>query len=158
MAQETKLTAEGLKKLQAELDELVNVKRPEILERIKEARAQGDLSENAEYEQAREDQGFNEGRIKELEEMLKHAVVIEDNGSSDAINFGSTVVLEDMEFGDQDTYTIVGTAEADSFKGLISNDSPVGAAILGHHVNDVVDVNTPAGVLKYKIVEIKNKD
>lgn len=154
MAKETQLTAEGLKKLQEELDYLVTVKRVEITERLKEARAQGDLSENAEYEQAREDQGFNEGRIQELEQMLKTAVVV-DVSNKDVVNFGATVVLEDMEFGDQETYTIVGTAEADSFAGKISNDSPVGAAILGQKAGDVVDVNTPAGVLKYKIVEIK---
>ena len=156
MAKETQLTAEGLKKLQDELEYLVTVKRPEITERLKEARAQGDLSENAEYEQAREDQSFNEGRIQELEQMLKHAVVVEDAATNkDVVNFGATVVLEDMEFGDQETYTIVGTAEADSFAGKISNDSPVGAAIIGQKAGDIVEVSTPAGVLQYKIVEIK---
>lgn len=156
MAKETQLTAEGLKKLQDELEYLVTVKRPEITERLKEARAQGDLSENAEYEQAREDQSFNEGRIQELEQMLKHAVVVEDNAANkDVVNFGATVILEDMEFGEEEEYTIVGTAEADSFAGKISNDSPVGAAILGQKAGTVVEVNTPAGVLKYKIVEIK---
>lgn len=156
MAKETQLTAEGLRKLQEELEYLVTVKRPEITERLKEARAQGDLSENAEYEQAREDQGFNEGRIQELEQMLKTAVVIDEAAANkDVVNFGATVVLEDMEFGDKEEYTIVGTAEADSFAGKISNDSPVGAAILGQKAGDIVDVMTPAGVLKYKIVEIK---
>ena len=156
MAKETQLTAEGLKKLQEELEFLVTVKRPEITERLKEARAQGDLSENAEYEQAREDQSFNEGRIQELEQMLKHAVVIEEAAANkDVVNFGSTVILEDMEFGEQEEYTIVGTAEADSFAGKISNDSPVGAAILGQKAGNIVEVNTPAGVLQYKIVEIK---
>ena len=156
MAKETQLTAEGLKKLQEELEFLVTVKRPEITERLKEARAQGDLSENAEYEQAREDQSFNEGRIQELEQMLKHAVVIEEAvANKDVVNFGSTVILEDMEFGEQEEYTIVGTAEADSFAGKISNDSPVGAAILGQKAGNIVEVNTPAGVLQYKIVEIK---
>lgn len=156
MAKETQLTAEGKKKLQEELDYLVTVKRTEITERLKEARAQGDLSENAEYEQAREDQSFNEGRIQELEQMLKNAVVIDDSQSNkDVVNFGATVILEDMEIGEQEEYTIVGTAEADSFAGKISNDSPVGAAILGRKAGDVVEVATPAGVLQYKIIEIK---
>ena len=122
MAKETQLTAEGLKKLQEELEFLVTVKRPEITERLKEARAQGDLSENAEYEQAREDQSFNEGRIQELEQMLKHAVVVEEAAANkDVVNFGSTVILEDMEFGEQEEYTIVGTAEADSFAAFCNN-------------------------------------
>lgn len=157
-SKEIKLTAEGLKKLQEELDFLTTVKRPEILERIKEARAQGDLSENSEYDQAREDQGFNEGRIKDIEEMLKNVVIIDEAANKDTINLGTTVVLEDVEFGDQDTYTIVGTVEADPFKGLISNDSPVGAAVLGHKAGDIVTVNAPNGALEYRIVEIINKD
>lgn len=155
---EIKLTAEGLKKLQEELETLITVKRPEVLERLKEARAQGDLSENSEYDQAREDMGFIDGRIEEIQQMLKIVVVIDEATNNDTINLGSTVVLEDVEFGDQDTYTIVGTVEADPFKGLISNDSPVGAAVLGHKAGDVVTVNTPNGALEYKIVEIKIKD
>ena len=158
MEQKFEITAEGLKKLQERLDYCVNVKRAEILERIKEARAQGDLSENSEYDQAREDQGFNEGEITELEQKIKNAVIIETSSNNDTINLGSTVVLEDMEFGDQETYTVVGTVEADPFKGLISNDSPVGAAVLGHKAGDVVVVNAPNGALEYKIVEIKSKD
>lgn len=155
MAKEIILTAEGLKAKQDELDYLVTVKRPEILERIKEARAQGDLSENSEYDQAREDQGRNEGRIQELEAEIKNAVVLDESTNKDVVNLGATVVLEDMEFGDTETYTIVGTAEADPFAGKISNDSPVGAAVLGQKAGTVVTVATPAGVLNYKIVEIK---
>lgn len=159
MEQKFEITALGLKKLQDELDERVNVKRPEILERLKEARAQGDLSENSEYDQAREDQGFNEGKISELEQKIKNAVIIEEvTSNTGVVNLGSVVVLEDMEFGDQETYTIVGTVEADPFNGLISNDSPVGAAVLGKKAGEVVTVTTPAGALEYKIVEIKNKD
>ncbi len=159
MAQETKLTAEGVKKLQAELEERITVRRVEITERLKEARAQGDLSENAEYDQAREDQGFNEGRIQELELMLKSAVVVEDTTvDKDVVNFGAEVVLEDLEFGERETFTIVGTAEADPFENKISNDSPVGSAILGKKVGTNVTVSTPAGHLEYKIVEIINKD
>ena len=155
MAKEIILTAEGLKAKQDELDYLVTVKRPEILERIKEARAQGDLSENSEYDQAREDQGRNEGRIQELEAEIKNAVVLDESTNKEVVNLGATVVLEDMEFGDTETYTIVGTAEADPFAGKISNDSPVGAAVLGQKAGTVVTVATPAGVLNYKIVEIK---
>ena len=155
MAKEIILTAEGLKAKQDELDYLVTVKRPEILERIKEARAQGDLSENSEYDQAREDQGRNEGRIQELEAEIKNAVVLDEATNKEVVNLGATVVLEDMEFGDTETYTIVGTAEADPFAGKISNDSPVGAAVLGQKAGTVVNVVTPAGILNYKIVEIK---
>lgn len=153
-----KLTADGLKKLQEELETLTTVKRPEVLERLKEARAQGDLSENSEYDQAREDMGFIDGRIEEIKQMLKDVAVIDEATNKDTINLGSTVVLEDIEFGDKETYTIVGTVEADPFKGLISNDSPVGAAVIGHKAGDVVVVNTPNGALEYRIVEILVKD
>lgn len=159
MAQETKLTAEGVKKLQAELEERITIKRVEITERLKEARAQGDLSENAEYDQAREDQGFNEGRIQELEHMLKSAVVVENTTTDkDVVNFGAVVVLEDLELGEKETFTIVGTAEADPFANKISNDSPVGNAILKKRVGEIVPVPTPAGHIEYKIVEILNND
>lgn len=153
-----KLTADGLKKLQEELETLTTVKRPEVLERLKEARAQGDLSENSEYDQAREDMGFIDGRIEEIKQMLKHVAVIDEATNRDTVNLGSTVVLEDVEFGDKETYTIVGTVEADPFKGLISNDSPVGAAVIGHKAGDVVVVNAPNGALEYRIVEILVKD
>lgn len=153
-----KLTADGLKKLQEELETLTTVKRPEVLERLKEARAQGDLSENSEYDQAREDMGFIDGRIEEIKQMLKDVAVIDEATNKDTINLGSTVVLEDIEFGDKETYTIVGTVEADPFKGLISNDSPVGAAVIGHKAGDVVVVNAPNGALEYRIVEILVKD
>lgn len=153
-----KLTADGLKKLQEELETLTTVKRPEVLERLKEARAQGDLSENSEYDQAREDMGFIDGRIEEIKQMLKDVAVIDEATNKDTINLGSTVVLEDVEFGDKETYTIVGTVEADPFKGLISNDSPVGAAVIGHKAGDVVVVNAPNGALEYRIVEILVKD
>ena len=151
---ETILTAGGLQKLQDELDELVNVKRPEVVQRLKEARAQGDLSENAEYDQAKEDQGNIEGRIKELEKMIETAKIIEKKASSE-VSLASVVVLRDEEFGDEETYTIVGPTEADPFAGKISNESPVGVAILGKKAGDVVEVNTPAGVLKYVIVSVE---
>lgn len=155
-AKETILTAEGLQKLKDELEFLVNVKRPEITQRLKEARAQGDLSENAEYEQAREDQSFNEGKIMELEQLIKTAKVIEAAAnSSGLVSLGSTVILKDLEFGDEETYSIVGTTEADPFENRISNESPVGRAILGKGEGTIVEVPTPEGVLKYEIMSVK---
>ena len=127
-SKETILTAEGLRKLKEELAQRKGEIREEIVERLKEARAQGDLSENSEYDQAKEDQGKNEGRILELEQMIKTATIID---------------------------TIVGTTEADPFENRISNESPVGAAILGRKVHDVVVTKTPVGELSYEIVEIK---
>ena len=154
---ETILTAEGLEKLKDELAQRKGVIREEIVERLKEARAQGDLSENSEDDQAKEDQGKNEGRIIELEQMIKTATIIDDSASKDAgvVSLGSTVILEDMETGEQETYTIVGTTEADPFANRISNESPVGAAILSKKVHSTVIVKTPAGELSYKIIEIK---
>ena len=156
---ETILTAEGLEKLKDELAQRKGVIREEIVERLKEARAQGDLSENSEYDQAKEDQGKNEGRIIELEQMIKTATIIDDSASKDAgvVSLGSTVILEDMETGEQETYTIVGTTEADPFANRISNESPVGAAILSKKVHSTVIVKTPAGELSYKIIEIKSE-
>ena len=157
---ETILTAEGLEKLKDELAQRKGVIREEIVERLKEARAQGDLSENSEYDQAKEDQGKNEGRIIELEQMIKTATIIDDSASKDAgvVSLGSTVILEDMETGEQETYTIVGTTEADPFENRISNESPVGKALIGRKVNDVVDVETQAGILKYKVLEIQRSN
>lgn len=156
-SKETILTADGLKKLQEELAQRKGEIREEIVERLKEARAQGDLSENSEYDQAKEDQGKNEGRILELEQMIKTATIIDDSASKAAgiVSLGSTVLLKDVETGDEETYTIVGTTEADPFENRISNESPVGAAILGRKVYDVVITKTPVGELSYEIVEIK---
>ncbi len=154
---ETILTADGLRKLQEELAERKGAIREEIVERLKEARAQGDLSENSEYDQAKEDQGKNEGRIIELEYMIKNATIIDNAASKEAgiVSLGSTVLLKDVETGEEETYSIVGTTEADPFENRISNESPVGAAILGKKVGDTVIVNTPVGELSYKIEEIK---
>ena len=155
-SKETILTAEGLRKLKEELAQRKGEIREEIVERLKEARAQGDLSENSEYDQAKEDQGKNEGRILELEQMIKTATIIDDSASKAGIvSLGSTVLLKDVETGDEETYTIVGTTEADPFENRISNESPVGAAILGCKVHDVVVTKTPVGELSYEIVEIK---
>lgn len=154
---ETQITAEGLQKLEEELAQRKSVIREEILERIKEARAQGDLSENSEYDQAKEDQGKNESRIVELEQMIKTAVIIDTSASSKEgkVSLGCTVVLKDMETGEEETYTLVGTTEADPFDNKISNESPVGKAVIGKKIGDVVVAVTPAGELSYKILEVK---
>ena len=157
MAEQTILTEEGLKKLEDELDYLRSEKRQQVAERLKIAISYGDISENSEYDDAKSEQAFIEGRIIELEQMINTAIIIDDSASKkkDVVSLGSTVVVRDLETGDEDTYTIVGTTEADPFKNRISNESPVGAAILGHKVNTIVQVNTPAGELSYKIIEIK---
>ena len=154
---ETQITAEGLQKLEEELAQRKSVIREEILERIKEARAQGDLSENSEYDQAKEDQGKNESRIVELEQMIKTAVIIDISASSKEgkVSLGCTVVLKDMETDEEETYTLVGTTEADPFDNKISNESPVGKAVIGKKIGDVVVAVTPAGELSYKILEVK---
>ena len=153
---ETQITAEGLQKLEEELAQRKSVIREEILERIKEARAQGDLSENSEYDQAKEDQGKNESRIVELEQMIKTAVIIDTSASSKEgkVSLGCTVVLKDMETDEEETYTLVGTTEADPFDNKISNESPVGKAVIGKKIGDVVVAVTPAGELSYKILEV----
>ena len=154
---ETQITAEGLKRLEEELAQRKGAIREEIVERLKEARAQGDLSENSEYDQAKEDQGKNESRIVELEQMIKTAVIIDTtaSGKEGIVSLGCTVVLKDVETGEEETYAIVGTTEADPFNNKISNESPVGSAILGKKVHDVVVANTPAGELSYEIMDVK---
>ena len=154
---ETQITAEGLRKLEEELAQRKGPIREEIVERLKEARAQGDLSENSEYDQAKEDQGKNESRIVELEQMIKTAVIIDTSasGKEGIVSLGCTVILKDVETGEEETYTVVGTTEADPFNNKISNESPVGTAILGKKVHDVVVANTPAGELSYEILEVK---
>ena len=154
---ETQITAEGLQKLEEELAQRKGAIREEILERIKEARAQGDLSENSEYDQAKEDQGKNESRIVELEQMIKTAVIIDTSASSKEgkVSLGCTVVLKEMETEEEESYTLVGTTEADPFENKISNESPVGKAVIGKKIGDVVIAVTPAGELSYKILEVK---
>ncbi len=149
------LTHAGMEKMEKELIELKTVKRQEVAQKIKEARAQGDLSENAEYDAAKEEQGTIETRIVEIEKMLRNAQVIdEDETSVDKVSLGSNVVLYDYEFEEDITYTIVGSTEADPMEGLISNESPVGAALLGKAVGEDVEVTTPGGVMKFKVKEI----
>lgn len=150
------LTQEGLKKLEDELENLKSVKRREVAERIKVAIGYGDISENSEYEDAKNEQAFIEGRIITLEKMLRNARIINnDEIDTNIVSIGSTVIVEDLEFGDKMEYTIVGTAESDPLENRISNESPVGKAILGKQKGTTVDVNVPAGVIQYKIIEIK---
>ena len=153
---ETILTAEGLIKLEEELNNLRTVRRQEVAERLKVAISYGDISENSEYDDAKSEQAFIEGRILELEQMINTATIIDDtaNKKKGVVGLGSVVVVKDMETGEEEVYTIVGTTEADPFENRISNESPVGAAILGQKVNNVVQVNTPVGELAYKIVKV----
>lgn len=152
------LTYEGLKKLEEELEDLKTVKRKEVAEKIKEARGQGDLSENAEYDAAKEEQGEIESRIVVIEKMLRNAEVIDDDEvSADIITVGSKVKIWDVEFEEEVVYTIVGSAEADPMNmdnGKISNESPVGRGLLGHTIGDVVSIETPGGVIEFKVLEI----
>ena len=150
------LTQDGLKKLEEELEHLKSVKRREVAERIKVAIGYGDISENSEYEDAKNEQAFIEGRIITLEKMLRNARIINnDEVDTETVSVGSIVTLEDLEFKDIVEYSIVGSAESDPLKNKISNESPVGKAILGKKKGATVDVSVPAGVIQYKIVDIK---
>lgn len=156
MAKQTILTYEGLKKLEEELEYLKTVKRQEVAERIKQARAFGDLSENSEYDEAKNEQAFVEGRIATLEAMLRNAKVIdEEDITVDRVSIGCTVKVYDEDLKEEMEYTIVGSAEADPANMKISDESPVGKALLGHHVGDIVDVEVPDGIVKMKVLEIK---
>ncbi|MCR4693769.1 MAG: transcription elongation factor GreA [Pseudobutyrivibrio sp.] len=154
-AKKNLLTAEGLTALQDELDDLKINRRKEVSQKIKEAREQGDLSENAEYDAAKDEQRDIEARIEEIEKILKNAEVVSEEHDTKNINIGWTVKLLDMEFDEETEYRIVGSTEANSLKGKISNESPVGKAILGHKKGDVVTVSTDAGEFQYKIVAAK---
>ncbi len=153
---EVLLTLGGLKKLEDELEHLKSVKRREVAERIKQAIEFGDISENSEYEDAKNEQAFIEGRILTLEKMLRNARLINNNDiHTDVVSIGSTVLLKDIEYDDELEYTIVGSAEADPTKNLISNESPVGKALLGQSTNTTIEVNVPAGKLRYQILNIR---
>lgn len=158
MMDETLVTKEGLKKLQDELEELKHVKRKEVAERLKEAISYGDLSENSEYQEAKTEQAFIEGRILELEQMIKNARIISDKKDSTKgkdIQIGTTVTIRNKTDGDDPIeYTIVGSTEADPLDHKISNESPVGKALLGKKKGDIVDVKTPAGMFKYEVVKV----
>lgn len=154
-AKKNLLTYAGLRKLEDELHDLKVVKRKEVAGKIKEAREQGDLSENAEYDAAKDEQRDIEARIEELEKILKNAeVVVEEEADLDKVSIGCSVKILDCEFDEELEYKIVGSTEANSLKGKISNESPVGKALLGKQVGDTVTVETPAGEFSYKVLSI----
>ena len=154
MAQETLLTIEGLKELEAELEELKTVGRKEAAEKIKVARSFGDLSENSEYDEAMSDQAKLEARISEIEHIIKTAKVLDvESLGTENVHIGSTVKIVDKK-KKEFTYTIVGFAQADPAVGKISDESPVGKALIGHKVGDIVEVEAPCGIIKYEVMEI----
>lgn len=149
------LTPAGLLKLETELDDSKSIKRREIADRIKQALAFGDISENSEYDQAKNEQAVLEERISKLETILRNAKLIyEDDITTDVVSVGSKVVVLDVEYDEEMEYTIIGSAEADPYNGRISNESPVGSALLGKKSGDTVDVQVPDGTIKYKIISI----
>ena len=156
MAKEVVVTREGYDKLVHDLDELRTVKRKEVADKIKVARGYGDLSENAEYEEAKNEQAFMEGRILELENMLNHAVIVDSNDTAgDEVGLGTTVSVCEVGYEDEvEEYTITGSTEADISQNKISNESPMGAALLGAHVGEEVDVEAPSGILKMKVLAV----
>ena len=150
------LTYEGLRKYEDELHDLKVVKRKEVAQKIKEAREQGDLSENAEYDAARDEQRDIEARIEEIEKILKNAeIVVEDEVDLDKISVGCKVKVYDCEFDEEIEFKIVGSSEANSLQGKISNESPVGKALIGAHKGETVDVEMPSGIMQYKVLEIQ---
>ncbi|GFZ34195.1 transcription elongation factor GreA [Clostridium zeae] len=150
------MTYEGVKKLEDELEFLKTVKRKEITEKIKVALGYGDLSENSEYDEAKNEQAFTEGRIIQLENMLKNAVVVDESEiSTDTVSIGSIVKVKDYDFDEEVEYIIVGSAEADPMESKISNESPVGSALMGKKVGDIVEAVVPSGVSKFEVLGIR---
>jgi transcription elongation factor GreA len=154
----TVLTYDGLKRLEDELQDLKVVKRKEIAAKIKEARGQGDLSENAEYDSAKEEQAEIEARIVRLEKMLRNAEVIdEEDVDAESVSLGSNVTILDVEMNEEIEYFIVGSTEADPLNGRISNESPLGLALLSRKIGDTISVEAPDGIIEYKIVDIRKE-
>lgn len=150
------MTKAGKEKLEQELEYLKTVKRKEVVERIKIARSFGDLSENSEYDSAKDEQAFVEGRVTTLENMIRNAKIIEESDlASDMVTLGKSVTFIELPDGEEETYTIVGSAEADPFEGKISNDSPIAQSLIGKKVGDQVTVNTPGGEMQVKITSIQ---
>lgn len=149
------LTPEGKQKLEEELHYLRTVRRTEVAAAIKSAKEEGDLSENSAYDEAKSAQGFLEGRIQTLEMQLKEAVIIQHVNNSDVVALGSTVTVKEEGFDEQETYKIVGSTEADPINGSISNESPIGKALLGRKINQIVTAHTPTGELSFKILKIE---
>ena len=154
-AEETYLTAEGEDALRRELEQLTERRRPALAQKLKEAVAQGDLKENADYHDAKEQLGFIEGRVLQIESILRNAIVVDNSESSDEVRIGSTVVIEEDGIGEDEEYRIVGSAEANPRERKISEKSPIGAALIGAKIGDKVKVKTPDGVIKFKIVDIR---
>lgn len=150
------MTYEGVKKLEDELEHLKTVKRKEITEKIKVALSFGDLSENAEYDEAKNEQAFVEGRIASLENVLKNAIIVDESDiKTDVVSVGSHVVVKDYEFDENVEFIIVGSTEADPMENKISNESPVGIGLIGKKVGDIIEVAVPDGMCKFEILEIK---
>ena len=148
------LTEEGLKKLKIELEELITIKRPEVIQALKEARSLGDLSENAEYDAARHEQAITEDRIKQLEVMINNVVIIDDEEDNDKVRLGATVKIKYCDTLEIEEYKIVGSQESDPFNNKISNESPIAEAILKKRVNDKVIVKSPNGEYEIEVIEI----
>ena len=150
------LTEEGKRDLEAQLDELVKVRRPALAARLHFAIKQGDLSENADYATAKEEQGFLEGRVLEIKYKLRHAVMIDPNGPGDGrIGLGSEITVVEEGYDDQEIYYLVGPTEADPGRGKISHESPLGKALMGHRTSDTISVSAPSGKIRFKIVKVK---
>lgn len=155
MAEEYLLTQEGYDKIVAEHEELVAVRRREVAEKIKEALSYGDISENAEYDAAKNEQADLEDRIHKLEEMMRKAKIInESEVASDTVSVGKKVLVKSIDDGEEEEYTIVGATEADPFEGKISNESPVGSALIGRKIGETVEIEVPDGKVSYKIVDV----
>ncbi len=156
LEKEILLTAEGLKKLEDDLDYLKNVRRKEVADRIKTAISFGDISENSEYDDAKNEQAFLEGRIANLEKSLRHVRLIDTSDITvDQVGIGTIVRLRDLDHGDEIEYTLVGSPEANPMQGRISNESPVGKALMGREIGATVEVEVPAGTLRYEVLEIR---
>jgi transcription elongation factor GreA len=155
MSDQVYLTAEGAEELRRELDELLTVKRPALAKKLKDAVAEGDLKENADYHDAKEQQAFLEGRIQYVENLLRAAVIITNSGPSDEVRIGSLVTIVEDGSSDEETYSIVGAAEANPREGKISHESPIGAALLGHKKGEKVRATTPGGDVIFKIKRIQ---
>lgn len=155
MAKNVKMSAEGLKKLEQELEYLVTVRRAEVAQKLKEARAFGDLSENAEYDEAKNEQGILEAKIAEMEMTISNAVVVDDSQlSNDEVGVGSVVKLLDIEMNEEETLQIVGSTEADPDNGKVSDESPIGMAVMKKRVGDTVEVHAPVGIIQMKVLDI----
>lgn len=150
------MTAEGKKKLEKELEDLQLKRRPEVIKRIKIARSYGDLSENSEYESAKDEQAFVEGRISQIQNMLQYAVIIDnENVDKDEVTMGRTITFQELPDEDPETYQIVGESESDPLSGKISNDSPMAKGLIGHKVGETVEIDIPSGKMKVKILKVE---